>query len=183
MEFITLFAGSILVVWVFFAFNDLAVLSRRLRRAFAEADVLDKERLSIVDRLVDVASTAGCNVAALKEAVSKLRSADAVARPHAERTLTEAISKIVAERAGFPDVCAQVIGEVDQVERKRSALTYKIAGMKEHYQRARASIPACWIADRFGFPLDPSMLAEGSGANVSPLLAAKRPSTAAASGG
>ncbi len=116
---ITLFAGSILVVWVFFAFNDLAVLLQtppgaHLRRPMCWTGAADGR--GPVDRH---ASTAGCNVAALE---GGREQAPFCRRGRASACGADAhgtISKIVAERAGFPDVCAQVIGEVDQVERKR----------------------------------------------------------------
>lgn len=92
MEFFAFLAVSLVAVWVFVAWNDMAVLSKRLKTAAAEIDRLARER--------DAAATEG-EIAAIDGRLAQVRRAQAVSRAHYDRVYASFTGSRLAAVLGF----------------------------------------------------------------------------------
>ena len=92
MEFFAFLALSVVVVWVFFAWNDLVVVSGRLKAAAAEMEQLDKQRLEAASEE---------EKARIDSRLADLRRSEAVARAHYNRVYASFVGSRLAALLGL----------------------------------------------------------------------------------
>ncbi len=92
MEFFAFLAVSVVVVWVFFAWNDLVVVSGRLKAAAAEMEQLDTQRLEAASEE---------ELAKIDSRLDDLRRTEAVSRAHYDRVYASFVGSRLAALLGL----------------------------------------------------------------------------------
>jgi LemA protein len=168
----TLLAGIALVfgvigviAYAIATYNTLVRLSHNIDKAWANIDVILKQRHDELPKLVEVCNSYMTHERDTLEAVTKARSAysDTASidqKAKAENRITAAPGKLFAVAEQYPDLKANQ--EFLNTQQRTSALETIIADRREFYNDSVnlyniriAQIPALWVARQLGYSARP----------------------------
>jgi LemA protein len=155
-----LFAAGGLISYLVSTYNGFIQLSQTIDKAWANIDVVLKQRFDELPKLVEVCNSYMTHERETLEAVTKARagyegsrSVDEKAR--AENQMTHALRTLFAVAEQYPNLKAN--REFLHVQQRISAIENTIADRREFYNDAVtlyniriAQIPALWVAQQTG---------------------------------
>jgi LemA protein len=152
------FAG----LWVIPLYNRLVVLRQNANRAFADMDVLLKQRRDLIPNIVETVKGYASHENATLQAVVSLRSVAAGSsnvdeKIAAERSLSSALGRVFALAEAYPDLKANTSFLSQQhilsdIELRLSDMRMSYNGVISVYNSAVLTFPAVLIAGLLGFP-------------------------------
>lgn len=153
------------IAWAVGIYNTLIRLSNNIDKAWANIDVILKQRHDELPKLVEVCNSYMAHERETLEALTKARSAYARStsideKAKAENQLTGALGRLFAVAENYPDLKANQ--EFLHVQGRISALESTIADRREFYNDSVnlyniriAQIPDVLVAQQFGYRARP----------------------------
>ena len=153
------------VAYVIATYNALVRLSNNIDKAWANIDVILKQRHDELPKLVEVCNSYMTHERETLEAVTKARSAysDTASidqKAKAENRITAALGQLFAVAEQYPDLKANQ--EFLSTQQRTSALETLIADRREFYNDSVnlyniriAEIPTLWVAQQIGYRARP----------------------------
>jgi LemA protein len=153
------------VAYVIATYNALVWLSNNIDKAWANIDVILKQRHDELPKLVEVCNSYMTHERETLEAVTKARSAysDTASidqKAKAENRITAALGQLFAVAEQYPDLKANQ--EFLSTQQRTSALETLIADRREFYNDSVnlyniriAEIPTLWVAQQIGYRARP----------------------------
>jgi LemA protein len=135
-----LLAGVGVVVYGISIYNGLVAVKHQVEQAWANIDVLLRQRHDELPKLIDVAKAYGAYERDLLEKVTRLRARTATGRePDASRLAAEdelsvAVSRLLVTAEAYPDLKASTT--YLELQRRIGALEEQIAHRREFYNAA-----------------------------------------------
>ena len=153
------------IAYVIATYNALVRLSNNIDKAWANIDVILKQRHDELPKLVEVCDSYMTHERDTLEAVTKARSAysDTASidqKAKAENRITAALGQLFAVAEQYPDLKANQ--EFLSTQQRTSALETLIADRREFYNDSVnlyniriAEIPTLWVAQQIGYRARP----------------------------
>jgi LemA protein len=153
------------VAYVIATYNALVRLSNNIDKAWANIDVILKQRHDELPKLVEVCNSYMTHERETLEAVTKARSAysdtaNIDQKAKAENRITAALGQLFAVAEQYPDLKANQ--EFLSTQQRTSALETLIADRREFYNDSVnlyniriAEIPTLWVAQQIGYRARP----------------------------
>jgi LemA protein len=158
---VVVFASALAWLWVIPLYNRLVVLRQNANRAFADMDVLLKQRRDLIPNIVETVKGYASHESATLEAVVSLRSVaagsgDVNEKVTAERSLSSALGRVFALAEAYPDLKANTSFLSQQhvlsdIEFRLSNMRMSYNGVISGYNSAVLTFPAVLIAGILGF--------------------------------
>ena len=153
------------VAYVIATYNALVRLSNNIDKAWANIDVILKQRHDELPKLVEVCNSYMTHERETLEAITKARNAysDTASidqKAKAENRITAALGQLFAVAEQYPDLKANQ--EFLSTQQRTSALETLIADRREFYNDSVnlyniriAEIPTLWVAQQIGYRARP----------------------------
>jgi LemA protein len=153
------------IAYVIATYNTLVRLSNNIDKAWANIDVILKQRHDELPKLVEVCNSYMTHERETLEAITKARSAysDTASidqKAKAENRITAALGQLFAVAEQYPDLKANQ--EFLSTQQRTSALETLIADRREFYNDSVnlyniriAEIPTLWVAQQIGYRARP----------------------------
>lgn len=159
------FAAIGIIVYAVATYNTLVRLSNNIDKAWANIDVILKQRHDELPKLVEICNSYMMHERDTLEAVAKARSsysdtASIDQKARAENRITAALGQLFAVAEQYPDLKANQ--EFLNTQQRTSALETIIADRREFYNDSVnlyniriAQIPTVWVARQIGYRARP----------------------------
>ncbi len=151
----------VLVLWVIAIYNGLVSMRQRVNQAFADVDVLLRQRHDLIPNLVETVKGYAAHERGTLDEVVKARNAAVAAqgpeqKAAAENMLSGALRQLFALSEAYPDLKAnanfqQLQAELSDIENKIAAARRFFNNAVQEYNTGMQRFPAALLAATLGF--------------------------------